>query len=179
MSAKLPRKKELIYRLSEKQIKRISIYFCILLIISLTLSIFTLLNPVKAEDNIMLFTIITSVSVAIMLSCIKYLRKIYKACIDKRTEVLDQTTWYESWGNILYFILRPFYSAVFVVLMIFAMLAGFVFVTFSIDEVLNIRFLYFCTTISGIIGYSTGRLLDAFEIFSDKKVDKFFKNRSD
>jgi len=56
-----------------------------------------------------------------MLSCVKYLKKIYKACIGKR----------------------------------------------------------FCTTIAGFIGYSTGRLLDKFESFSDKKIDEFIENYTD
>jgi|GEM_PF-3169563 len=166
-------KKLLIYNISNKTVKYITVYFSVLLTLSIILIIYILLNLNIVENDILLYTIFASTSVATMLCCLKYLKKIYKACIEKRIGSHDEM---ESWGNIIYFVLRPFYSIVFIILMIIAILGGFVFVTFSFDDVLNMRFFYFCTIISSLIGYSTGRVLDKFEIFSEKKIDDIIKD---
>jgi hypothetical protein len=166
------------YTLTKKWLVGITVYYCVLLIMGIVVSaIFIARSPVPLE-SLLLATIIASIAVAIMLCSIQYLKRLYKAAIDGRI-VEAETNKIAKFGNIIYFLLRPVYAVVFVILMVYALLGGLIFITSSIDFVLNERFMYFCVAISGIIGFSIGRILDRFEALSSKKVDSFFNIESE
>jgi hypothetical protein len=107
-----------------------------------------------------------------MLCCLQYFKRIYKACLDNRIETPSKEQSSIHFGNILYFLLRPIYSYVFVLVMIFALLAGFIIISPSVDFILNHRFLYLCIILSSFIGFSIGRVLDGFELLSTRRIDE-------
>ena len=146
-----------------------------LIIIGIITAVLIMANIQKVvAENILLYTNFASISVACMLCSLQYLKRIYKACIDERVDFGGADSWQKRIGNLLYFILRPLYASVFVVVAEFALLSGVIIVT-ATDFVLNERFLYLCVIMAAVIGFSTGRVLDAFESYSAKKIDAVFE----
>ena len=111
---------KLLYTLSRKSLISIIIYYLILLILGFCGATKIMLNLKYNKDNeLLLQTVIGSLSVSSMLCCIQYFKRIYKACLDNRTEWPTQEQQFVHFGNILYFFLRPIYSYVFVIIMIY------------------------------------------------------------
>ncbi len=69
-----------------------------------------------------------------------------------------------------YFLFRPLFSIVFVVVMIVCLLSGMYTVTGVLDYILNDKFIYLSMIISSFIGYSIGNFMDNFQKISDKKI---------
>ena len=105
-----------------------------------------------------------------MLSSIKYIKRLYKACITGR--VIEITTKFGEIGNFIYFLLRPIFALVFTIVMIFTLLSGMFIVTGSLDYIINEKFLYLCAILSSFIGFSTGHMLDKFETIAEKEINK-------
>jgi len=159
------------YTLSKLNVIFISVYYIILVLSGIVISVFVMANiKTFVLNNILLYTSIASISVTCMLCGMQYLKRIYRACIDGRIESGLECTWQKRAGNLLYFILRPIYASAFVVIAQFALLGGIIIVT-SVDVVINERFLYLCVTMSTFIGFSVGRVLDGFEKYSAKRID--------
>ena len=97
------------------------------------------------------------------------MKRLYKACITDR--IIECYSTFGQLGNIVYFVLRPFYSFVFVITMIFALLSGMFVITGNLDYIINEKFLYLCVILSSFIGYSVGHVLDKFELYSKEKIE--------
>lgn len=166
---------EKLYSMSKKAVKLILLYYTTLIIIgSITLIIELFhVEELKSQD-ILRHSVYASLASGTMLCCVCYIRKIYKALINSQVQG-PQGMQLESMGIILYFVFRPIFTIVFIILTVFAMLAGMVIITSSVDYILNNRFVYVCVVVAGIIGFSIGDVIDQFQRFSEKKVTKTFE----
>jgi hypothetical protein len=117
-------------------------------------------------------------AVSAMLCSVQYLKRIYKACLEERIHFSHSDKELCQIGNIIYFILRPIYSMVFVIVAEFALLSCVIIIA-PIDFQINERFLYFCVVMAGVIGFSIGRILDKFEIMSLRRIDNIFENKEE
>jgi hypothetical protein len=164
------------YELSKKCIYFLVSYYFSLVILGIIclLIIIAKLGTIKHEQMLLL-TIIASISSAGMTCSMQYIRKLYRACITKRIISPDQENNTSLFGNLLYFLSRPFFSFIFTIITFFAVLSGFIIVIYPVEFVINDRFLYVLVIISSFIGFSTGRIIDLFEELSEKKVNSIFK----
>ena len=126
------------------------------------------LDDELTRNQLMIKSIISSLSVSGMLCSLQYTKRLYKACITDR--ILPITTFAGRIGNLAYFLLRSFFAFVFVIVMIFALLSGMFVVTGNLDYIINEKFLYLCVILSSFIGFSVGQLLDKFERISEEKI---------
>lgn len=124
------------------------------------------------NEQIMMWTVISSVGCSTCMCSIQYIKKIYKACIYDRINVVNEKHNLKLWGNFIYFLGRPLFAIAFTIVFIFSIKAGFTTV-FKIENFEgNDRFLYFCTVISGLIGFSIGKVLDYFGTISIDNIKK-------
>jgi hypothetical protein len=150
-------------------------YFVAILVVCMGLSIFFVMRIETIEtEEVIMYTVLSSLSICGMTCSIRYLRKLYKACINEKISC-NQNLTIEQLGFVIYFILRPFFAFAFSLLMILMLLAGLYLVSGSLDYVVNNRFLYLCITLSGCIGYSIGRFIDTFEKHSESFVQNIVK----
>ena len=162
------------YTLSKCWLRVIVVYYVVIMLLGIIVSIFVITNIERKEPyNILLYTTIGSMCVSAMLCSVQYLRRIYKACLDSKIELLQINENFQQFGNIIYFILCPFFAIVFVIIMILTLLSS-VNIVASENFQINERFLFFCIIMSSFIGFSIGRILDRFEELSSKKVNKIF-----
>ena len=161
----------LLFELSKPAVIFLFIYYCFLLLTGLVFSILIMCN-ISSEINksdVIIKTVIASLSTSGMLCCVQYIKRLYKACITNR--IVECTTSFGQLGNIVYFLLRPLFSFVFVVIMVFALMSGMYVVSGSLDYIINEKFLYLCVILSSFIGYSVGHVLDRFEMVSREKIE--------
>ncbi len=161
----------LLFELSNTAIIILFVYYFAVLLTGLGCSIYVMCNlPIEADKTtVIIKTIIASLSVSGMLCCLQYIKRLYKACITDR--IVESSSVYGQLGNVIYFILRPFYSFVFVVVMLFAILSGMFVITGNLDYIINEKFLYLSVILSSYVGYSVGHVLDKFEKTSKEKIE--------
>lgn len=163
------------YELSKKSVILIFLYFFLLLAgggITLIVLLLHLFDD-NTLKHLIVKTILSSLSASSMLCSTQYIKRLYKACITGR--VIECKSFFRCFGNIIYFLTRPFFAYAFVILMIFSLLSGMFLVTGSLDYIINEKFLYLCVILSSFIGYSIGHIIDKFEIISKETVDKTMK----
>ncbi len=160
----------LLFELTKSQIITIFVYYFVIMLVGIALSIYVLCNLEGeiTQNQLMIKIIVASLSVSAMLSSLQYIKRLYKACITNR--IAESPTFMGSLGNTVYFLLRPFYAFVFVIIMIFAVLSGMFTITGNLDYIINDKFLYLCVVLSSYIGYSVGNVLDKFEKASNEKI---------
>lgn len=128
------------------------------------------------DEHIMMWTVISSIGCSVCMCSIQYIKRLYKACIYDRINIVNEKNNLKICGNFIYFLARPIFAVVFTVVFIFAIKAGFI----AIFEIENFdgnnRFLYFCTVISGMIGFSVGKVLDYFGKVSIDNIKKIREN---
>ena len=161
----------LTFELSKPAIIGLFIYYIVVLLSGLCCAIYVMCNlPIEADKTtVIIKTIIASLSVSGMLCCLQYIKRLYKACITNR--IVECSSAFGQIGNIIYFVLRPFYSFVFVVVMLFSILSGMFVITGNLDYIINEKFLYLSVILSSYIGYSVGHVLDKFEATSKEKIE--------
>lgn len=162
----------LIFEISKVEIVIIFLYYFLLLILGGVFSIKILceLNEELTQKQFIIKTVVSSLSVSGMLFSLQYIKRLYKACITNR--IVPISTFAGHIGNLVYFILRPFFAFAFVIVMIYAILSGMFIVTGSLDYIINEKFLYLCVMLSSFVGYSVGQVLDKFENISKEKINK-------
>ena len=160
----------LLFALSKAAIIILFVYYFVVLLTCLIGAIYVMCNlPIEVDKKtVIIKTIISSFSASGMLCCLQYIKRLYKACITDR--IVESSYKFEQLGNIIYFILRPFYSFAFVTVMIFAVLSGMFVITGNLDYIINEKFLYLSVILSSYIGYSVGQVLDKFEKTSKEKI---------
>lgn len=165
----------LFFELSKAELIILFVYYTIILIAGGVTSIITLcqIEEETSHKQLIIKTIISSLSISGMLCSLQYIKRLYKACITNR--IIAKTTFAGHIGTLVYFLLRPLYAFTFVIVIIFAILSGFFVVTGNLDYIINEKFLYLCVILSSFIGYSVGHLLDKFEKLSKEKIDKIIK----
>lgn len=163
-------------KLSWGQIYGVFIYDILLLIIGFILSIFIILNQSSTNLNILTLTLIGSIGTCLLGSSIYYIRKMYKSCIQVKIDTPDKTNrdTLQMIGTLTYYIIRPIFGIVFVILFVIGIKAGVVSMT-SGESTLNSSFINLCMFLSFFIGFSTGKFIKALENYGQKIVDKIFK----
>lgn len=162
----------LLYALSKRMIISLFIYYFILIVIGALTVIRNICNIYTTDNNSttnwIKISFVCSISISLALCSVQYTKRLYKACITKR--IISTTQKEEYIGNMAYFLFRPLFSIVFVVVMIVCLLSGMYTVTGVLDYILNDKFIYLSMIISSFIGYSIGNLMDNFQKISDKKI---------
>lgn len=125
-------------------------------------------------SEIMKFTMLSSFSGCLATCSMQYIKKLYKACIQDRIILLNEDGKEDTKfiGNYVYFLLRPFFACVFVLIGIFALKAGIIVIVSPVQPVENEKFLYICAVMAACIGFSVGKVLDGFETFAEKRIKK-------
>jgi len=173
------KKESYFYVLSKYWLRFIMGYYIINILAGVIVSVIIIANISGfVLNNILLYTTILSMAVSVMLCSVQYLRRLYKACLSGGMHYLTPGDEVKQFGYIMYFVLRPVYAIVFVLIAVFALLAGVIIVA-PIDFQINERFLYLCVVMASIIGFSIGRILDRFNIFSSKHINNIFNSMDD
>lgn len=131
------------------------------------------------DVQIMLHTVIASLSSALCMCGMQYTKRIYKACIYKRIHIVTETNRIDCIGNFVYFLARPLFAVAFVMIFIFGIKAGIIVIMDTTGFVENDRFLYVCTIVSAMIGFSVGKVLDVFQDISWKGIEKMRGENND
>ena len=102
----------LLYELTKAQVIIIFVYYFFILLGGgiITISIICNLEKEMSQNQLMIKTIISSLSVSGMLCSLQYTKRLYKACITYR--IVPITTFVGNLGNFVYFLLRPFLSLI-------------------------------------------------------------------
>ena len=158
-----------------KKAYRILIYYVILFLISLFLSLTGILNETFFTNFSMTGKVVlSSIGFAISGSVIFYSKKIYKACINLDfTSSSTDGDKIREFGISAYFIFRPLFSIVFSFLLILSLKLGVKIVTVS-EVSLNNGFIYLTSFLSFFCGYASGDILDVFEKKGKGIVNKIF-----
>ena len=161
----------LLFELSKPAVVVIFVYYIMLLLIGLGLSVFVLCDLSEEMElcEIINNTVTVSLSMSGVTCCLQYIKRLYKACITGR--VIKCMTGLGQIGNIIYFVSRPLYAFVFSIISIYCLLSGLFIVTGNVDYIINEKFLYLCAIISSFIGYSVGHVLDRFETISQEQIE--------
>lgn len=164
---------DLIYDLSIRTTIFIFIYYWMIMIISGIIAIIIGFNSIKnniAIEQTLKYAFIVSISISGMLCCVQYIKRLYKACITERIQTTECSL--KKIGNLVYFLSRPFFAFVFSILLVFSLLSGMFIVTGNLSYFLNEKFIYLCAILSGILGFSIGKILDKFNTISKEKINQ-------
>lgn len=169
------KRQKMIYTLPIWGVVTLFAYYTVLIILGFIGIIFIILQK-DIETNLMINTLIGSNSICLLFCSIQYVKRLYKACLDKRI-TYDKTSssfLLESIGNIVYFFFRPIFASAFVIVLIISLRSGLLIITTQDGIVMNSRFLYLCILISSFIGFSVGRVLDRFDGHAQQVIRKAF-----
>jgi hypothetical protein len=124
-----------------------------------------------ANADIFYHSLITASLTSILGATVFYIRKLYKACInlDIIKPISDDDKIREI-GVFFYFFLRPIISLVLSIVILLILKSGINVLATSNELTKN--FFYLSIIISFFIGYSSGDLIDRFEILGKKVIDK-------
>lgn len=110
-------------------------------------------------------------------SCIFYIRKLYKACINLDiVEPKSSEDDIRQSGIIFYFILRPIFSIGFGIILFLSLKIGISAIVKSPE--INDGFIYTCSFFSFFIGYSAGDVIDKFEKVGKEIVTSIFESNT-
>jgi hypothetical protein len=116
-------------------------------------------------------SIITASLTSILGATIFYVRKLYKACINLDTvKPQNENDFTREIGVFFYFFLRPIFSFVLSLIILLILKSGIAVLATSNELTKN--FFYLSIIICFFIGYSSGDLIDKFEIVGKKVIDK-------
>lgn len=166
---------ETMYTLSKKNVIVLSVYYILLITGGIIGMVITLCKAnVFQIENLLKYSIIGSIGISITTSSMQYLKKLYKICINNKINEPLENSRVVNYGFLLYFYTRPLFAIVLSIVFLFAFLAGLVYITSSIDFVINERLVYVSIVVSGLIGFSTGTVHNTVENISINKLDHFY-----
>lgn len=163
----------LLYSLRMWMFKLLILIYFLYLILGVMVISWSLIDEGE-QFTLMEKTIFTSLSCCLSTCSMQYIKRLYKACIEERVCIKEKNEdeAIKYWGNFIYFLCRPLFAVVFVLIAIIALKAGIVLVTVPNLMIINERFFYISVLMAAGIGFSVGKVLDNFEIFMRKKIDK-------
>ena len=169
----------MIYHLRKKVIIILSIIYSIIILIGIGTSSYTLLQPLEelSKKQIIQYTLLSALPLSMATSSMQYIRRLYKACIENRIESDMEPI--KMIGNILYFLTRPLFSALFSLLFIVLLSTGLLVIGGSVDIIVNENYLYTCVMASSVIGFEVGGVLDYYKRISKSTVSRFEGDNSD
>lgn len=162
----------MIYQLKRKEIIALSIIYSLFILSGIGTSSYTILQPLEelSKKQIMQYTLLSALPMSMATSSMQYSRRLYKACIEDRIENDIKPT--KTLGNLLYFLTRPLFSALFSLLFIILLSTGLLIIGGSVDIIVNNNYLYTCLMASSVIGFEVGKVLDYYEKISKVAVSK-------
>lgn len=163
------------FKLSIKAIIFLFAYLVLLLIVGAYIAFTILWNEANSLRFLPVLTnaLIGSIGFSLVGSCVFYIRKLYKACINKDVkspketdEVLQQV------GVFMYFFMRPIYAVIFsfIVVMSYKEMVLLVVVP---EARLNDAFIYTSMLMSFFAGFAAGDVVTALTKVAKEKVHKF------
>lgn len=170
-------------------------YFFIILILGLTVSIFSLFISLNSDVcyiplicnsfdttkglNIYILSLIGSIGSSLLGDSVYYIRKLYKLSLGDKFLFKIETSQdkIENFGTLMYFISRPFFSISFSILILIGIKSGMFILTgkpnsFNSNVIEVIMFINYFT------GFSTGKFLETLESKSDKVIKSLFGENS-
>jgi hypothetical protein len=166
--------KNIWFKLSKSSAKRLLAYYGIILIISLSTSVYLVVNYQMRDDvSIFMKALLSAIAFSVVGNSVFYVRKLYKACINldisHPENTLDEI---RQLGVVMYFLLRPLFSVVFAILMLIIFKAGISFMTTNGE--LSEGFIFTCMFFGFFVGYSAGDIVDVLETTGKSVVNKIF-----
>ena len=156
-------------KLSRNEAKHIFAYYCCLIMIALpyTGMLIAELSKEKTEEIGLMELVLVAFATGLLSSTCYYIRKLYKACIQKVVNV-EGTNTIESLGAKVYFYFRPLMGAILAGFVALGIYGGF-FVFQSSPSLDADRVWVFIALISFMVGLSNGKIFDEL----DKNAGKF------
>lgn len=171
-------------KLTKKSVLFIDIYYYILLVIALALTIRILINTWAYSDvidqgKIMMYSIYGCIATSVLGCSCYYTRKLYrlklagKLCYPKEKSEEEL----KILGAISYFLSRPLYAMVFSIISIIGIKCGLM--SFSLQKVeISASFIEVTMFICFFIGFGTGKFLSLVENKTEDILDKGFEDSS-
>lgn len=164
-----------IYNLSQNSIFFLCTYYLFLIIGGCIMSVIIGINSINYVDEklILKASFELSISFSAVTSSIKYIRKIYIACITGKINIENNII--RSMGNFIYFFFRPLFSMAFSVLLVYALVSGMLGIIGGLEIILSFKFVYLCAVLSAVLGFSIGDVIDKFGDMSREKISRLIK----
>jgi len=166
--------------LSRRKIKWLFSYYIVLNIISIPTIIFALIynkHDYVLELSVVEVALIGGIGTAITGCSIFYLRKLYKACINKEMNVpISDDEKNRELGIFAYFFLRPIFAIVFSILIDIVLRSSVDVITVK-DAQLDEGFVYLSMFLSFFAGFAAGDVITYVEAKSKELITSAF-NRS-
>lgn len=164
--------------LSRQKIKWLIGYYIILFILGIILTLFALLYEsfqIQLKMNISLISIIGGFGTALFGSSTFYLRKLYKASINKEmSSPTNEDERIKELGIYAYYFLRPLFAIGFSILIHIVLKSSVQIITVK-ETLLDDGFIYLVMFFSFFGGFAAGDFLTYIEIQSDNIAKKLFK----
>ncbi len=154
-------------KLSEKEIKHIFIYYCIIFTISLIAFGIGIYYFVRIQtDNIGMLLIFAFVC-GLLGSTFYYIRKLYKSCIQLLVDTETNVNSIVALGAKVYFYFRPIMGATLAVFIILGIYGGFFFLQDQ-PAINTEKFYIFTALVAFVVGFSSGNIIVQLDINKDK-----------
>lgn len=166
------------YKLTNKCVVTLFVFYTIYIIIGLFMSILGVLHEYTFINGlpIIVISLIGSFGITLVGSSIFYSRKLYKHSIKPEISFpLSREDNLKQIGIFMYFFLRPLFSLCFSFLIILGFKVSIIIISVK-DETLNIGFIYLTMFLSFFAGFSAGDILSVLEEIGKRRMQKFFES---
>ncbi len=158
-------KSEAWMQLSIKETVGIYIYYIILLILGILISVFIITSITNTPNiDVISYAIYGSLAMSSIGASSYYIRKLYKSCI--RNEIASPANEFsdklKKIGTIVYLIIRPIFALGFSILVVVGLNAGKITIVGK-GILLNNGFIFICMFVSFFVGFSSGKLIKGLE----------------
>lgn len=166
-----------IFKLSSKSIIILFIFYLSIMLVGMFFCVVGMLHEYTFISTypILLKAMVGCAGSTLLGSSIFYSRKLYKSIISRNISTLSNEEHnYNPLGIFMYFLLRPFFSIAFALLLILAIRVSVLIVSVK-ETIFDEGFIYFCMFLSFFVGFSSGDVLSLLEDMGKNKIEKFFK----
>lgn len=169
--------KKTFFKLSKKNIKFLFIYFSILLLIGIGLSIIVLnFEIVNYKFRITSYSIIGGIGTSLIGSTIFYLRKLYKSSIKSLlSQPLNEQDQINEIGLFIYYLLRPIFAICFSLLIHICLKANVSIISVKGSE-FEPGLIYLSMLLSFFMGFASGDVISKLEKVSKDISEKALDN---
>jgi hypothetical protein len=164
------------FRLNKKAVVFLFAYLFLLLMVGIFTSFTILWNESNSLEYFPVMTnaILGSIGFSLVGCCIFYIRKLYKACINKDVKVPEKADeQVQEIGVFMYFFMRPIYAIVFSLLVIISIKESVLIMVVQ-GPVLAHEFIYFSMILSFFAGFSAGDVVTILTKVGGEKISKIF-----
>ncbi len=159
--------------MTKNEIKHIFVYYIVLYIISLLLSVLFIWLLSGQHELSLVNLLIFSFLCGLLGSTFYYIRKLYKSCIQLLISPFDEKNYIRSLGVKIYFYFRPIMGATLATLIVLGIYGGFFFL--QDNATINAeKFYIFASLLSFMIGFSNGKIIIQLDE-SKEKISKMIK----